>query len=121
MSVIAPAGSGAGTVFVTVTSVGGTTSALNYTYVDAPTMDSLTPASGPVNGGTAVTITGTNLATTTNVTVGGVSAAFGVINSTTLSIITPTNTAGAVDVVVTTTAGSATAVGSFTYVSGPGI
>ena len=46
---------------------------------------------------------------------------FGVINSTTLVAITPAGTAGAVDLVVTTSAGSATATGAYTYVSGPGI
>jgi len=39
----------------------------------------------------------------------------------TVSIITPPGVAGAADVVVTTTAGSATAVGAYTYVALPGI
>lgn len=119
ISVVVPSGSG--TVAVTVTTVGGTTASLNYSYFDTPTITTIDPISGPVSGGTAVTITGTNLSSTIQVTVGGTAASFGVINSTTVSIITPTGTVGAADVVVTTTAGSATAVGGFTYISEPAI
>ncbi|MCY0656333.1 IPT/TIG domain-containing protein, partial [Klebsiella pneumoniae] len=53
-----PAGS-AGTVNVTVTTVGGTsaTSAADqFTYVPAPTVTSISPTSGPTSGGTTVTI-----------------------------------------------------------------
>ncbi|GAA4537412.1 hypothetical protein GCM10010309_28200 [Streptomyces violaceochromogenes] len=42
------------------------------------------------------------------------------INTTTLSAATPPGTAGADDVVVTNPTGSATAVGAFPYVAGPG-
>ena len=77
------------------------------------------PTSGPTSGGTAVTITGTNLATTQSVTFDGTPAPFSVINATTVSAVTPPGTAGAVDVVVTNPAGSDTAVGGFTYVAAP--
>ncbi len=120
ISVTVPAGS-PGSVAVSVTTAGGTASGLSYQYVDAPTIDSITPASGSTLGGTSVTITGTNLSSTTNVTVGGASASFGVINNTTLAIITPAGSPGAVDIVVTTSAGSATATEAYTYVATPGI
>jgi uncharacterized protein (TIGR03437 family) len=70
-----------------------------------------------------VTIPGTGLTTTTQpVTVGGATAPFTVISDTELSAVTPPGTAGAADVVVTTTTGgSATATGGFTYTAGPGI
>ncbi|WP_035838684.1 IPT/TIG domain-containing protein [Kitasatospora azatica] len=121
LSVTVPAGTGAGSVPVTVVTAGGTNNGLSYTYEDAPTVNTISPSSGSTSGGTAVTITGTNLATTQSVTFDGTSAAFSVINSTTLSVATPPGTAGAVDVVVTTTGGSATMTGGFTYVAGPGI
>ncbi|MEU7428330.1 IPT/TIG domain-containing protein [Streptomyces sp. NPDC040750] len=121
LSVTVPAGAGAGPVPVTVTTAGGSNNGLTYTYVDAPTIGSLTPTSGPTSGGTAVTITGTNLDTTDSVTFGGTPAPFAVINSTTLSAVTPPGTAGAADVVVTNPAGSDTDVGAFTYVASPGI
>ncbi|MFD8417589.1 IPT/TIG domain-containing protein [Streptomyces sp. NPDC059650] len=121
LSVTVPAGAAAGPVSVSVTTAGGTNNGLTYTYVDAPTVASLSPTSGPTSGGTAVTITGTNLDTTDSVTFDGAPAPFSVINATTLSVVTPPGTAGAVDVVVTNPAGSDTAVGAFTYVAGPGI
>ncbi|WP_234713215.1 IPT/TIG domain-containing protein, partial [Rhodopseudomonas palustris] len=58
-----PAGS-AGTVHVTVTNATGTSptnSNDQFTYVAAPTIGTISPSSGPVAGGTSVTITGTNL------------------------------------------------------------
>ncbi|MEY9935637.1 hypothetical protein ABH926_010319 [Catenulispora sp. GP43] len=121
IDVVVPAGSAAGTVSVTVTTAGGSNNGFSYTYVDPPTATSLTPSEGPTSGGTAVTITGTNLATTQSVTVGGATAPFGVINATELSIVTPPGSAGAADVVITTSGGSATIVGGYTYVAGPGI
>ncbi|MBW5248070.1 IPT/TIG domain-containing protein [Streptomyces sp. P01-B04] len=121
LSVVVPAGSSSGSVDVAVTTTGGTTSPLSYAYVDAPTLVSLAPASGPASGGTAVTVNGTGLASTTAVTFDGTTASFAVLNNTTLVAVTPSGTAGSVDVVVTTGGGSATVSGGFTYVSGPGI
>ena len=121
ISVVVPTGTAAGSVSVSVTTAGGTNNGFSYTYVDTPTVTSLSPTSGPTSGGTAVTVTGTNLTSTQSVTVGGAAAPFAVISDTELSIVTPPGTAGAVDVVVTTTGGSATDVGGFTYVAAPGI
>ncbi|MFR9790521.1 IPT/TIG domain-containing protein [Streptomyces sp. MB22_4] len=121
INVTVPAGTVAGPVPVTVTTAGGVNNGLTYTYVAAPTIGTLTPTSGPASGGTAVTITGTNLDTTDSVTFGGAPAPFAVINATTLSAVTPPGTAGAADVVVTNPAGADTAVGAFTYVASPGI
>jgi hypothetical protein len=121
LSVTVPAGAAAGPVAVSVTTAGGTNNGLSYTYVDNPTIGAISPTSGPTSGGTAVTITGTNLDTTDSVTFDGTAAPFSVINAATLSVVTPPGTAGGADVVVTNPAGSDTAVGGFTYVAGPGI
>jgi hypothetical protein len=120
LSVTGPAGT-AGPVAVSVTTAGGTNNGLTYTYIEVPTVGTVSPSSGPTSGGTAVTITGTNLDSTSSVTFGGTPAPFSVVSATTLSAVTPPGTAGAVDVVVTNPAGSATATGAFTYVAGPGI
>lgn len=120
LTVTVPAGAAAGPVSVTVTTAGGVNDGLFYTYVDAPTIVGLSPTSGPESGGTVVTITGTNLATTASVTFGGVIAPFFVISDTSISATTPAGT-GAVDVVLTNTGGSVTATGAFTYVAGPGV
>ncbi|MFD8543258.1 IPT/TIG domain-containing protein [Streptomyces sp. NPDC059649] len=121
LTVTVPAGAAAGPVGVSVTTAGGTNNGLSYTYVDTPTIASLTPVAGPTSGGTGVTITGTQLTTTQSVSFGGALAPFDVINDTTISAVTPPGTAGAVDVSVVTTGGAATAAGAFTYTAGPGI
>ncbi len=121
LSVVVPAGVAAGSVGVSVTTAGGTNNGLSYTYIDDPTITALTPVSGPTSGGTAVTITGTNLDSTQQVEFNGVPAPFSPISSTTVSAVTPPGTAGAVDVTLTNPSGTATDAGAFTYVAGPGI
>jgi hypothetical protein len=112
----------AGTVSVTVTNSDGQsgTRASGFTYLGpAPTVGSVTPASGPTTGGTAVTIAGTNFASGATVTLGG-NAATGVsvVNSTTINAITPAHAAGAVNVTVTNgDAQSASLSGGFTYIA----
>lgn len=86
----------------------------------APTVSTAVPSSGPTAGGTAVTITGTNLSSTTSVTFGGTAAtSFTVSSATQVTATTPAHSAGAVDVVVTTSGGSATSTGGFAYLDGP--
>ena len=85
----------------------------------APTIGAISPSSGPIAGGTAVTVTGKNFAAGATVSLGG-TAATGVIvvNSTTIMATTAAHTAGAVNVVVTNAdAQSGTLPNSFTYVS----
>ncbi|ADI09475.1 cell surface receptor IPT/TIG domain protein [Streptomyces bingchenggensis BCW-1] len=121
VSVAVPTGT-AGSVEVTVTTSGGATDGLSYTYVDTPTVTAATPNSGPPTGGTQVTVTGTALDTTQSVAFDGTSAAFVVLDSTTLiTTATPTADGGAGpgEIEVTTLAGTATV--AYTYVAGPGI
>ncbi|MGY3205174.1 IPT/TIG domain-containing protein [Streptomyces sp. TE5632] len=120
LTVIAPAGA-AGSVGVSVTTAGGTNNGLSYTYVAAPTVTTVVPAEGPTSGGTAVTVSGTGLTSTNQVTFDGNPAPFTVISDTAVSAVTPPGTAGPVDVVVSNDAGSATATDAFTYLAGPGI
>lgn len=89
-----------------------------------PTISSVTPAAGPLSGGTAITITGTNFVGTPTVSIGGVACTNVVlVNSTTITCNVPARaTAATVDVVVTTTNGSSATTGTandFTYTSGP--
>lgn len=121
ITVVVPAGAGPGSVGVSVTTAGGTNNGLSYTYIDDPTITAIAPDSGSTSGGTAVTITGTNLDSTQQVAFAGVPAPFSVINATTVSAVTPPGAAGAVDVTVTNPSGTATDAGAFTYVAGPGI
>jgi hypothetical protein len=82
----------AATVPVTVTSPGGTSSPapdLQFTYVAPPTVTGLSPNNGGINGGTYVTITGTNLSTATAVQFGDTEAGFWVNSDTSLTAISP--------------------------------
>ena len=115
----------AGTVDVTVTTPGGT-SATNagdqYTFVAAPTVTSVAPASGPAAGGTAVVITGTNLTGATAVSFGGTAAtSFTPVNATTVNATAPAHAAGVADVRVTTAGGQSAVVAGdhFTFVAAP--
>lgn len=91
---------------------------LSYTDPADPTYTSLTPTSGTASGGTSVTITGTgyNSATCT-VTIGGnvATALTTRSNATTIVFVTPAHAAGAVNVVITTSEGTVTGTGAFTY------
>ncbi|MFM7261530.1 MAG: SUMF1/EgtB/PvdO family nonheme iron enzyme [bacterium] len=81
-----------------------------------PSVANLSPNSGPLVGGTRVTITGTNLSAVTGVTIGGAAATNVVaLSPTTVSAVTPARTAGAKTVSVTGADGSANLPNGFTY------
>jgi plastocyanin len=77
------------------------------------------PSSGPVGGGTAVTITGTGFAAGANVSFGAaVASAVNVASDTSIVATAPAGNAGAVDLVVTNPDGqSARLTGGYTYVA----
>jgi hypothetical protein len=118
IAVTVPAAGSAGDRNVTVTTPGGTsTQTATYTYVAAPVVATMSPSSGPVAGGTSVTITGTDL-TGATVDIGGTQVATSANTGTSLSFTTPAAAAGPANVTVTTPGGS-TAAGTFTYVAPP--
>ncbi len=85
-----------GAVDVTVTNPGGTGTGTNaYTYVAPPTVLSVNPNDGSTDGGTSVTITGTNFTGATSVTFNGSAAtAITVVNDSTITATTPAHAAG---------------------------
>ncbi len=116
----------AGSVRVKVTTaygVSANTAADDFTYVGPPAVASLSPATGPVAGGTSVVITGTDLTGATGVTFGGVVATFTVDSATKITAKAPAHAAGSVRVKVTTAFGVSanTAADDFTYVGAPAI
>jgi hypothetical protein len=115
-----PAGTGSG-VTVTVTLGGQSGSLTNaFSYLVVPAVSSVSPNSGPVAGGTAVTITGTNFATGATVTFGTASATNVVVMSgTTITATTPAGSAGAVTVTVTVGGQSGSLTNGFTYIAAP--
>lgn len=95
------------------------------TPVTSMTVTNIFPSGGPLTGGQALTITGTNFTVgDTTVTIGGAAMTNVVVqNSTTITGLTPAGTAGAKDVVVTSAsyASPATLAGGYTYSEGGGI
>jgi hypothetical protein len=82
----------------------------------APGVDSVTPGTGGVAGGTVVTIAGEGLTGSTGVTFGGTAGtAFSVVNDATVRVTTPAHAAGAVAVVVANPRGNVTVANGFTY------
>jgi hypothetical protein len=71
-----------------------------------PTVTKLTPKTGPVTGGTSVTISGTGFEGATSVKFGGVAAKFTQSSSTSITATAPAESAGSVDVTVTTAGGT---------------
>jgi hypothetical protein len=86
----------------------------------APTVSSITPASGPLAGGTAVTITGTGFLAGATVTLGGNSATgVNVASGTSITATTPAHGTGAVNVTVTNPdSQSNTLTNGYTYTTG---
>jgi len=117
---VTPAGA-AGAQAVQVTNPDGQAATLSgaFTYTvstPAPTLTAVSPASGPVAGGTAVTLTGTNFAAGATVTIGGSPATSVVVaGATSITAVTPAGAAGARDVTVTVSGQAATRTGGFTY------
>jgi hypothetical protein len=121
ISVVVPAGSGGTTVDVTVTTPDGTSATGagdQFTYVAAPVVAGVAPASGPQAGGTSVAVTGSNFTGATAVKFGTATASFTINGATSITATAPPGT-GAVDVTVTTVGGTSvtSAADSFTYVA----
>ena len=82
----------------------------------APTIASVLPKSGSSNGGTAVTITGSNFTSGATVTFGGVPAnKVKIVNSTSITATTPAHAAATVNVAVTESQGTSNSSNGFTF------
>ncbi|MEU2432094.1 IPT/TIG domain-containing protein [Streptomyces sp. NPDC007861] len=115
VSVVSP--SGAGVVETTVITPGGKSGAVPFHYTPPPVVVAVSPASGPVAGGSTITITGRNLGTAETVDFGGTAATPVVVDDSSLTVLTPAAAAGTVSLVVTTRGGIADA--SFSFVDPP--
>lgn len=91
--------------------------ALGPRVIPAPVISSVSPATGPAAGGTALTISGKNFLGTTGVTVGGVAATGVTVTNvgTQITCTTPAGTPGQQDVVVQGPLASVTQAKAFTY------
>ena len=105
---------------VAATTAGNATTelGLNATVQAAPEVQAISPTSGPIAGGTPVTITGDSFESVTSVDFGGTPATSFIVKSD-KSIVasSPSAQAGPVSVSVTTIAGTATAPQNFNYLA----
>jgi hypothetical protein len=108
----------AGPTQVTVVTPSGTSNGETFTFVAPASAATLSPSSGPIGGGTRVTISGTDLAGATSVDFGPGPAT--VISDTGTQVVatTPPGVAGTVAVTVTTPGGTSSP-GQFTYTTPP--
>ena len=115
----------AGTVDITVASAGGTsgTAALDqFTAVAAPIVTSISPTSGPMAGGTQVTILGSNLSSATGVSFGGTPAGFSVLSDGEIQATSPATDGGGEVAVSVSSIGGSSSPGSLDrfYYNAPG-
>jgi hypothetical protein len=86
---------------------GSSVTAYQIAQLTPPTVTKVKPNTGPVAGGTALTITGTNLTGATAVKFGSTNAtSFTVKSATSITAVSPAEAAGTVDVAVTTPRGT---------------
>jgi len=119
LSFTAP-GSDAGTFKVQLSTPIGTSlssPASSVRFLDPPEVDDLTPAEGPVAGGTLVTVSGSGLAEATQVTLDGVDVAFTVVGDEALTFTTPPGEADICAAVDVTAPGGSTDGGCFEYLT----
>ena len=113
----------AGAVDIGVRNPDGQTATLTgaYTYTSGPAITKVTPAIGPLSGGTAITVEGTGFQPGATVFIGGLPASGVVITSASkISAITAANGAGSATVTVINPDGlSITSIGAFTYADPP--
>ncbi|MFE9141977.1 Ig-like domain repeat protein [Streptomyces tubercidicus] len=116
ISVTVPPTTGPGTVPVYVTTLGGVSNRLLYTYATVAHVTGVSPDTGPIAGGTTLVLTGSGLARVTGVTIGGVPvSSFRAFSDSLLVVVTPPGVPGPADIVLTTPGGSVTLPGGFDY------
>ena len=113
-----------GLVDVSVANPDGAVATLTaaFTFVRAaPTIQGVAPSSGPVSGGTVITVVGTGFVPGITVSVGsGTATNVVVVSGELLRAVVPAGAVGVVDVVVTNAEGqSASRAGAFAYVAEP--
>ena len=118
---VSPYNKPAGTVDITLIWSGGSSvisAADQFSYETTPTVTGVSPGTGPLAGGTSVTITGTSFLAATAVKFGSTNAASFTINSdTSITAVSPAGSAGTVDITVTSAYGTSTtsSADQFTY------
>jgi len=96
-----------GIVITTPSGTSGYTNAELFTFEGPPAITSISPAAGPIAGGTTVTINGSNFTGTSKVLFGSVAAtSYTVVSSTQITAVSPAEAAGTHGIVITATGGT---------------
>jgi hypothetical protein len=111
----------AGSDEVLVSDEGGvSTGGPDFTYLElAPSVSSIAPAEGPMTGGTAVTIKGTDFEPDSTVTIGGEASDVTVHSNGEITAVTAAQPPGSYEVLVSDEAGRSTGGPTFTYATPP--
>jgi len=115
----------AGAVDVVVTNpntqAGTLSGGFTFNPILFPILSSVSPTSGTADGGTSITITGSNFVSGASITIGGTACTSAVVSSSTaITCITPAHVAATVDIVVTNPDTHAGALSSgFTFTPAP--
>jgi IPT/TIG domain len=102
INAMSPPGS-SGTVAITVTNPDAQSASLPsaFTYSSGPSLTSISPNTGPVTGGTTVTILGSGFQSGSRVTFGGIAAtSVTLVSSTQVQAVSPVSSAGTVAIAV---------------------
>lgn len=119
ITAVTPPGTLFDSVIVTVTDNEGSSALSNgyfYSFDPAPSIDTVSPNSGPVAGGTVVTVSGSTVVGVTNVTFDGVSGTgLQILNEGALRVTTPAGSSTGPVNVVAFGNGNDSIAGGFTY------
>ncbi|WP_148112804.1 IPT/TIG domain-containing protein, partial [Actinoplanes sp. ATCC 53533] len=118
-----PAGT-AGDQNVIITTPGGPSSPYTYTYIATPTISTVDPVAGPLDGTNTLTITGTHLDDTNlgSITIDENACTQITVNSPTeVTCTAPSGTVGAKNIVLTNPGGTVTKTSAYTYAAAPEI
>ncbi len=108
--IVVTASSGSGTnLDVVVTTPSGVSNAVAVSYA-APVLSSVVPSNIPCEGGTMLTLSGSNFCDATAVTIGGVAASINSITPTQIEVTSPPGSGVDLDVTVSTPSGTSNAV-----------
>lgn len=97
ITAVSPGAGAPATVDLTVVTSGGTSataSADEFTYRARPQITTIAPTSGPIGGGTPVTVSGSGFTGVDRVSGGGASVPFSVVDDNTITFTTPAGTLG---------------------------
>ncbi|WP_405592233.1 IPT/TIG domain-containing protein [Streptomyces sp. NBC_01190] len=109
------------TAGVTVTTPGGSAEPANFYYLTPPVAATAAPTSGPLAGGTPVTVTGTVLQGATSVTSVGTPGIITTNTASTIAVTTPAGAATGPALIIVTTPGGVTDNLTITYTAAPTI